>query len=156
MLMFLYLWLAISIKFASFEAKVIAVKDGDTIVVLRKGNIQETIRLSHIDCPEKKQPYGQKAKQFTSDFCFGKMVNIIETSRRDIGGRMIGLVIYKDQCLNEALVSNGLAWHYKKFSKELSYDILEQKARSYKIGLWQDSNPTAPWIWRKSKKKKKF
>jgi endonuclease YncB( thermonuclease family) len=69
---------------------------------------------------------------------------------------MIGLVIYKDQCLNEALVSNGLAWHYKKFSKELSYDVLEQKARSYKIGLWQDSNPTAPWIWRKSKKKKKF
>jgi endonuclease YncB( thermonuclease family) len=52
MLMFLYLWLAISIKFASFEAKVIAVKDGDTIVVLRKGNIEETIRLSHIDCPE--------------------------------------------------------------------------------------------------------
>jgi micrococcal nuclease len=154
MFVLLYLWLAISIKFASFEGKVIAVKDGDTIVVLRKGNIQETIRLAHIDCPEKKQPYGQKAKQFTSDYCFGKMVKIIETSRRDIGGRMIGLVIYKDKCLNEALVSHGLAWHYKKFSKELSYDVLEQKARFSKIGLWQDTNPIAPWIWRKSKKQK--
>ncbi len=154
MLVLLYLWLAISVKFASFEAKVIAVKDGDTIVVLRKGNIQETIRLAHIDCPEKKQPYGQKAKQFASDFCFGKMVKIIETSRRDIGGRMIGLVIYKDKCLNEALVSNGLAWHFKKYSKDMSYDVLEQKARAAKIGLWLDPNPIAPWDWRKSKKKK--
>jgi micrococcal nuclease len=154
MLVLLYLWLAISVKFASFEAKVIALKDGDTIVVLRKGNIQETIRLAHIDCPEKKQPYGQKAKQFASDFCFGKMVKIIETSRRDIGGRMIGLVIYKDKCLNEALVSNGLAWHFKKYSKDMSYDVLEQKARAAKIGLWLDPNPIAPWDWRKSKKKK--
>jgi endonuclease YncB( thermonuclease family) len=154
MLVLLYLWLAISVKFASFEAKVIAVKDGDTIVVLRKGNIQETIRLAHIDCPEKKQPYGQKAKQFASDFCFGKMVKIIETSRRDIGGRMIGLVIYKDKCLNEALVSNGLAWHFKKYSKDMSYDVLEQKARAAKIGLWLDPNPIAPWDWRKIKRKK--
>jgi micrococcal nuclease len=35
----------------------------------------------------------------------------------------------------------------------MSYDVLEQKARAAKIGLWSDPNPTAPWDWRKSKRK---
>ena len=45
--------------------------DGDTIVVL-EGKEQHKIRLHGIDCPERKQPFGTKSKQFTSDMCFGK------------------------------------------------------------------------------------
>jgi endonuclease YncB( thermonuclease family) len=66
---------------------------------------------------------------------------------------MIASVYVNNQCLNQALVSNGLAWHFKKYSKDMSYDVLEQKARASKIGLWSDPNPTAPWDWRKSKRK---
>ena len=53
--------------------KVIGIKDGDTFVVLIDGK-ELVIRLEHIDCPEKKQPFGTKAKQFASDLCFGKNV----------------------------------------------------------------------------------
>jgi endonuclease YncB( thermonuclease family) len=95
-----------------------------------------------------------RAKQFASSFCFGKTVKIVETARRDRGGRMIASVYVNNQCLNQALVSNGLAWHFKKYSKDMSYDVLEQKARASKIGLWIDPNPIAPWDWRKIKKKK--
>lgn len=141
-------------SFSEFEGKVVGIKDGDTIEVLTVDKKVEVIRLAHVDCPEKAQPFGQRAKQFASDFCFGKTVKIIETARRDRGGRMIGLVLYNDKCLNQALVSNGLAWHFKKYSKDMSYDVLEQKARAAKIGLWLDPNPIAPWDWRKNKRKK--
>jgi endonuclease YncB( thermonuclease family) len=154
MIVLIYLWIFLGIPFASFDAKVVGVKDGDTIVVLLDGNVQETIRLAHVDCPEKKQAFGMRAKQFASNFCFGKTVKIVETARRDRSGRMIASVYVNKQCLNQALVSNGLAWHFKKYSKDMSYDVLEQKARASKIGLWSDPNPTAPWDWRKSKKKK--
>ncbi len=82
------------------------------------------------------------------------MEKIIETARRDRSGRVIGLVMYNEKCLNQVLVSNGLAWHFKKYSKDMAYNELEIKARDSKIGLWQDPNPIAPWDWRKSKKKK--
>lgn len=46
--------------------KVIGVKDGDTFVLLIDGK-EQTVRFAHIDCPEKKQPFGTKAKQFVSE-----------------------------------------------------------------------------------------
>jgi endonuclease YncB( thermonuclease family) len=48
-----------------FSGKVIRVIDGDTISVL-KDKEPVRIRLYGIDCPEKKQAFGKKAKQFTS------------------------------------------------------------------------------------------
>lgn len=44
---------------------------------------------------------------------------------------------------------NGLAWHFKKYSKSKEYAELEIKARKAKVGLWKDSNPIAPWNWKK-------
>ncbi len=49
-------------KTERLDGKIIGVKDGDTYVVLiDKSSI--TIRLAHIDCPEKKQAYAQLAKK---------------------------------------------------------------------------------------------
>ena len=63
------------------EGKVVSVLDGDTIEVIHEKK-PERIRLYGIDCPEKGQPFGQKAKQFTSALLFGKDVKI-ETHGRD-------------------------------------------------------------------------
>lgn len=41
--------------------KVIGIKDGDTFVVLMDGE-EQTIRLAHIDCPEKKTALWQQSK----------------------------------------------------------------------------------------------
>lgn len=40
----------------TFQAKVVGIKDGDTFKVVYN-NTEITIRLNHIDCPEKSQPY---------------------------------------------------------------------------------------------------
>lgn len=135
-----------------FTGKVISVKDGDTMVVLFEDK-PITVRLEHIDCPEKNQPFGYKAKQFVSDFCFGKMVTLIGNGKRDRNGRIVGEIFYNNQNLGKELVRNGLAWHFKRFSKNTNYANLERIARKKKIGLWQEAKPIEPWNWRDYKRK---
>ena len=134
---------------ATLSGKVISVKDGDTIDILYY-NKKLTIRLAHIDCPEKKQPYGQAARQFVSDKCFGQTVTIRHNNEYDRSKRLIGEVILaNNENLNKLLVKAGLAWHFKKYSTDNSYAVLEQEARKQRIGLWSEPNPVAPWEWRK-------
>src|ERR1035441_8396044 len=64
-----------------FAGKVVSISDGDTIRVIYNG-ASERIRLSGIDCPEMKQPFGTRAKQFTGDLAFGQVVTV---KVRDIG-----------------------------------------------------------------------
>ena len=130
--------------------KVIGVKDGDTFVLLFDGK-EQVVRFAHVDCPEKKQPFGSKAKQFVSELCFGKYVTLIHNNKFDRNKRLIAEVILQDgNNLNKELIKNGLAWHYKKYSREMEYAELEMQARQNRIGLWSDHiEPIAPWEWRK-------
>lgn len=131
--------------------KVIVVKDGDTIEILFDGKPLK-IRFAHVDCPEikKGQPFGQTAKKFTSDLCFGQTVTVINEGKYDRYKRLIAVIINeKKENVNKELVKAGLAWHFKKYSKDTSYNELELTARQSKIGLWADGNPTPPWDWRK-------
>src|SRR5205809_3843723 len=73
-----------------FTGKVVGVSDGDTISVMHNGKA-ERIRLSGIDCPEKGQAFGQRAKQFTSALVFGKEVTVA-VQDSDKYGRTIGEV----------------------------------------------------------------
>lgn len=132
--------------------KVIKIKDGDTVCILMNGK-EEVIRLAHIDCPEKKQPFGTKAKQFVSDLCFGEYVSIGNNLKRDRNGRILAEIVLSNGInVNKELVKNGLAWHFKKYSKDNSYAKLETAARIKKAGLWKDKDPIAPWNWRKLSK----
>lgn len=129
--------------------KVIGIKDGDTFVLLIDGK-EQTIRLAHIDCPEKKQPFGNKAKQFASDICFGKYVIVINNHKFDRNKRLIAELILSDgRNINKEILRNGLAWHFKKYSDSNEYAVLEMQARSNKLGVWSEPNPIAPWDWRK-------
>ena len=132
----------------SFEGKVTSIKEGDTYKVLYDGS-ERTIRLAHIDCPEKKQPFGSKAKQFASDICFGKTVTVKTQGKTDRNKRIIGEIILQDGTnINKELVRNGLAWHFRKYSNDNEYSQLETEARQKQVGLWSDKKPIAPWEWR--------
>ena len=75
---------------SSIQGKVVGVADGDTITVLQNSK-QYKIRLYGIDTPEKKQDFGQKAKQFTSSMVFKQHVKVVvyDTDRY---GRTVGVV----------------------------------------------------------------
>ena len=133
--------------------RVIGVKDGDTFVLLID-DFQLVVRFSHIDCPEKKQPFSNRAKQFVSDRCFGRYVTLIHDHEYDRYGRLLAEVILENgENLNKELVRNGLAWHFTRYSSDEEYAQLEIEARNNRIGIWSDPSPTAPWDWRRPKSK---
>ncbi len=136
-----------------FKARVIKVRDGDTVEVLYKKQIV-VIRLEHIDCPERGQPFSKKAQQFTNDFCYNKRVNIISKGKFDRYKRLIGEVVIKDKNLNEELVKKGYALHYKKYSNNQIYSSLEEQARNQKEGIWSQQKLIEPWLYRKNRKEK--
>jgi micrococcal nuclease len=132
--------------------KVVKIKDGDTIGLLTNDNQEMTVRLAEVDCPEKTQAFGQAAKKFTSDICFGKYVKLVGNVH-DRYGRTVALVILEDgNNLNYALVKNGFAWQYKQYSHSQELAGYEQQARQNRLGLWADANPTPPWEFRREKK----
>jgi endonuclease YncB( thermonuclease family) len=140
-----------SLLFA-WEGKVVSVTDGDTIKVLKAGK-QVKIRLASIDCPEKGQPYGQAAKKFTAKLVSGKVVKVWPTDT-DRYGRTIAFVFVGGTDLNKELLKAGLAWHYKKYSRDPELAKLEFEARSKKVGLWKEPDQIAPWKWRKQRRNK--
>ncbi len=78
------------------------------------------------------------------------MVAVVYNGKKDRNGRVIGEVLDENgNNLNQSLVKAGLAWHFKKYSDEPIYTSLEEAARTAGLGLWQESNPVAPWEWRK-------
>lgn len=133
--------------------KVVALADGDTLTVLDADHVQHKIRLGGIDTPERKQPFGQRAKQHLSDLVFGRTVEV-EAEKLDRYGRRVGKVLIDGRDANLALVVAGLAWHYKKYQREQSeadrllYALAEDEARARGLGLWRDPAPIAPWDWR--------
>lgn len=129
---------------------VVRVIDGDTLVVLCEAKRQEKVRLAEIDCPEKKQAFGQKAKAFTADLVAGNMVSV-EIKTIDRYGRIVGEVFLTSSgaSLNRELVANGYAWWYRRYSKDSSLGQIESTARRARLGLWHDNNPTPPWEWRR-------
>jgi micrococcal nuclease len=136
------------------RAKVISVADGDTITVLARGDKKpERVRLYGIDCPERAQAYGRRAKDFTSDMVFGRHVEIVRMgAEKDRYGRTVAKVwIDKDE-LGQELLANGLAWHATRHDNSPHYASLEREARKERHGLWSDPAPVPPWKWRGAKR----
>lgn len=132
-----------------FISEVIGILDGDTIDVLHNHQTKR-IRLNGIDCPEKGQAYGQKAKHAASDLVFGKEVTI-QTHGYDKYKRTIGDVFLPDGTnVNHTLVKDGWCWWYRKYaSRDVMLEGLEVEARKARRGLWADPQPVPPWEWRK-------
>ena len=139
----------------TFSAKVIGISDGDTMEVLFRDKPIK-IRLAHIDAPEKRgtQPFGNNSKKALSDLCFAKIVTV-QSEKYDRYKRLISVIITdKNKNVNKEMLRLGMAWHYKKYSNNAEYAQLENLARKNRVGLWQDQNAIAPWLWRENKKKK--
>ena len=130
-----------SIAAADFSGPVVSVLDGDTIKVLT-GHHTERIRLSGIDCPEKGQAFGHKAKEATSTLVFGKEVTL-QTHGKDKYRRTIADVLLLDGSnVNHELVKDGWCWWYRKYAPgNTTLQRLEAEARESKMGLWLDPHP---------------
>ena len=154
---FLYLLILLLLPQLSFawQGKVVGVSDGDTITVMHAGK-GEKIRLYGVDCPEKHQDFGQKAKQFTSNMVYGKTVDV-EPVSTDRYGRTVGLVSVNGKSINEELLKAGLAWVFTRYCDKpccKQWYKYQEEARQRKVNLWSMPNPVPPWEFRRENHKR--
>lgn len=138
----------------AWQGKVVGISDGDTITVLSPDKKEMKIRLYGVDCPEKGQDFGNKAKQFTSDQLFGKTVEI-DPVTMDRYGRTIGIVEVNGSNLSRMLIESGMAWVYEDYCRMLECDEwkdAQKRAKSQKLGVWSMPNPAPPWDFRHADK----
>ena len=145
-------WLAVLLAFtglahADFSGQVVAILDGDTIDVLVDQR-PVRVRLAQIDAPEKRQAFGTRSRQLLAELVFRKTVQVSEEGS-DRYGRVIGTIHLGDLNVNAQMVREGMAWVYRKYTKDRMLYELEDLARLRKLGLWADPAPVAPWAYRR-------
>ena len=139
----------------AISARVVGVHDGDTITVLTPIYTKLKIRLAFIDAPELSQPFGYRAKQAMSMLVYGRDVTL-RTHSHDRYGRTVAIVFIEETDVGLQLLRQGLAWPYYHYLSEAapevqtSYLAAAEDARAARIGLWRDSEPMAPWLFRHS------
>lgn len=149
----LLLLISANVHADEIRGKVVSIADGDTITVLDAEKVQHKIRLEGIDAPEKGQAFGTKSKEKLSELVGEKEV-VVRWEKKDRYGRILGDVHLDDRLINLEMVQEGLAWHYKQYSKSKELAEAEDEARKAKKGLWADKSPEPPWEFRKKGREK--
>lgn len=135
----------------TITGRVISIADGDTIAIVTPEKKQVKIRLGEIDAPERSQDFGERSKQSLSELIYGKDVQVTVEST-DQYGRSIGKISFNGQDVNLEQIRRGMAWFYVQYGRDPAYRQAEKQARSQRVGLWGDANPTPPWEYRRAKK----
>ncbi|HYG02605.1 MAG TPA: thermonuclease family protein [Chryseosolibacter sp.] len=127
--------------------QVIHVADGDTFV-MTSGKKKIKVRLYGIDAPENGQDFANASREFLQTLILNYNVRVTK-KYTDRFRRIVGIVVFEDQNVNERLLEMGYAWHHKKYDQNPEWVDMETRARAAGKGLWSMPNPTAPWEFRK-------
>jgi micrococcal nuclease len=127
-------WLSIA-QVAAFTGQVVRALDGDTLEVLHNHHA-ERFRLSGMDCPEKGQAYGKRAKQAASELVLGEEVTL-QTFGKDRYGRILAdVLLINGTNVNHKLIKDGWCWWYRKYAPgDTVLEGLEHQAREARKGL---------------------
>jgi endonuclease YncB( thermonuclease family) len=146
----LTLLLAVTPAQADVRGRVVSVHDGDTLTVLVERR-QVKVRLTDIDAPELKQPFGTRSRQSLAELCFGKEASL-DVRGQDRYQRTLATVTCAGTDANAEQVRRGYAWTYTRYARANSPLIaIESEARSAHRGLWSEPSPVAPWEWRRGR-----
>src|SRR5688572_17967332 len=127
----------------TLSGKVVAVPNGDTLVIQTGPKKRQRVRLADIDAPERGQEFGAQARQSLLELCFRKQ------AEADAGH-----VKCEGTDVNAEQVRRGFAWVSPKQTQPGSPLFeLEAHARLRQIGLWAGEKPVAPWEWRAARGK---
>ena len=133
--------------------RVVGVADGDTLTVLTDGKRQVRVRLAGIDAPERRQPYGTRARQGLSALGFGRAAQV-EVEDTDRYGRPVGRVRVGGRDVNAEMVRRRAAWVYVRYNRDPSLVPLEAEARAARLGVWAlpEAARVPPWEWRAARR----
>ena len=165
LLAILLLTLPLAIHATPQTCLVVGVSDGDTLKArCGPGGSYKAIkvRLNGIDAPERRQPFGERAKRAMSSLVYMREAELdcIDVDRY---GRSVCKVMVapasapggpKTLDAGLAMVTLGMAWWYRAYAREQTaqergqYEFAEAQARANRVGLWRDADPMPPWEWR--------
>ena len=134
--------------FADTQCIAVKVSDGDTFTCRKNGRNMQ-VRLADIDAPESGQAYGNQARKKLNSLIYKKTVRLTN-ERQDKYGRVVATVFSGSLNVNLAMIEQGYAWHYERYSNNAEYAAAMRQARKQKRGLWADKGRIVkPEQWRR-------
>ena len=134
------------------EGMVSDVHDGDSLTVTTSA-LSYRVRLIDIDAPELAQTYGNDSRASLRQLCLFKQATV-RTAGTDRYGRTLGAVRCVGIDVNPEQVRRGMAWVFTRYApKHSPLYTIQAEARMRRAGVWQDTNPTEPWVWRQRHKR---
>lgn len=130
------------------EAKVIEVIDGNTLVAKDENGEEWKVMLAGIDSPELNQQFGNEAKSFLEAKTLKKAVTITLQGKDRWGNRLAVVMLKGKDDLRVELLSKGLAWTSER-NPIPELEKIRIEAENAKKGIWQEEQPTPPWIFRR-------
>ena len=142
---------------AALLCLVVGISDGDTLTARCPTQDavhpyqQIKVRFQGIDAPERKQPFGNRAREALSELTYMKEAelrcNKIDRYKRHVCSVWVAPASapHGPRTLDAglAMVTVGMAWWYRSYAKEQSpqergqYEFAEQEAKAQKVGLWR-------------------
>lgn len=143
---------------------VVAVTDGDTLLVDIEGGGRRQFRLAWVDAPDIRQTHGEMSRASLTALAAARpaIVEPVGEGKRGVQA-VIRVTPPELRCptgdcpktldLGHAQLSRGMAWHDRRTLGQPAqalgkYERAEFEAKVRRIGLWADRNPAPPWDWR--------
>lgn len=133
----------------AFDAQVVRVKDGDSVLVYRPDvKRQSEIRLAGIDAPELAQPWGIQSRSALR-LLLGKKPVRVEVTDRDRYGRLVGKMWVGRTYVNAYMAETGNAWAFRRYYNDKAIREGQKAAKAAGRGLWSlppdQRIPPADW-----------
>jgi endonuclease YncB( thermonuclease family) len=127
-----------------YQGIVSHVTDGDTVWVRPDdGAPPQQVRIDGIDAPEICQAFGRDSREALAHHLLRKHVTVL-TRGEDDYRRTIARIHAGRSDVGKWMVTHGYAWSYR-FRRDLGpYRHEEARARSQRLGLWQQADPESP------------
>jgi endonuclease YncB( thermonuclease family) len=127
-----------------FQARVIDVIDGSTVVVESQSKTNFVVKCQATRVPQLAEPYADYSRQRLSDLVRRQMVTV-EYTGRNAYGQLLGTIYVNEEDICRDQIAVGLAWfdpqepnNLKTSTREL-YARSEEDARRSGTGVWTTS-----------------
>ena len=158
---FLITLVALSLRLAAFDAKVVQIFSGDSLMVEMDDKKRLRIHLAGMDAPEMPkgtlsgQPFAVQAKKELTKAALGSIVEVLIYQPHEYEGYYAILFSKMGICLNTYMVESGLAvltpmqdLYYAGLLED-SHDL----ARQHRWNIWSLSRQETPFEYRQRTKK---
>jgi len=132
----------------TLHGTVTEVVDGNTILIRTHEGEEYKVYLHGIDSPEPGQEYAEQSKKLLERLLLKKKVSIAMNGKDRLGNRLGIIQVDGAPDPRHELVKAGLAWPAEK-NTNTELESMKETAKASSLGLWQQENPTPPWVYRR-------